>query len=1043
MKLSRLVPALAVLVMAGEAAALDEVAPVTSLATDDALLLPVTPTAPNPPGSVPDVDAVVGADPLPALDLSDLGSRTYAYSTTHGWRPLTFATTPHYGPLSSGLAIVETDDGGGLGTWEYKTGDGSWTTVPSVSDDAAFLLALAEEVSIWNGETFDFINVANGLRFRPYADANDGTASLTFRIWDGSDDSSSLDQVSTANDAPFAPQAYGGSPTAFSAETRTLTVHVRAVNDPPQLDGESSLPTLVAFIPKTVGDLLATANRFSDPDGNTPLGIAISSSDTVGTGWQFKHPLDATWQILGKPTGTDVFVLAPNALLRYTGGSSGTSLLSVRAWDQAGGQVSGSTFASDNSISALSVSVNVDANSAPSIDSVSADWIDDNEGSYTLYVQRGQPTEFTIEFSDGDSGDVLAWSTAAIAYGALLELDSESGSVTYRYTPGILSDTIRFEVSDLASNTDTKDIHVVLENSLPEINAVDGETYTVRLGGPDLTLDFSSYDLNGDTLLWSATQSGYALGSLSPITLNTGPDAGNSLTYTPMNVGTETVTVTVNDGYGDDVTVVITINVQPENNAPTVALAGAAAVTVHVGDEVDLSIFLISDDIDGDSLDWSYTSTTHGSVSLAYGGNTGATTGNIAYYHPQSVGSEILTITVDDGFGGSSSVEVTITVLPETNVPPTIDSISSGDFAIVGQPFEAVVKADDGNLDDVPLLSLAAVEYGGLPVSITRLGDGLWRVTWTPTSAGPGTLNLSVTDPSLAADYDSVSLTYVAAPTPVTLPASLPTSSAGNIVYGAIAPGSASAFAVLDSFLNGQPRSVARAFWWTGGGYAELPGQAVSDPLRAGVFLASTVPANLSFAPPTQPAPFAITLRAGQWTFFGIPPLMLDSEGGSETTHPWSQIQLQTLAGDAVDLPTKLAAIGPETGGVSDSDTQPWQYRWDLSPAIYQRTSSISSGTGYWLRNRSGVDYRLVRQPFVSEEEVVVPESFLAGGRVASASTARPVSAADVPPAPPASQSAASSAAADGGGGSCGSGGLAGLLIAGLALLGLRPRRRA
>jgi hypothetical protein len=204
------------------------------------------------------------------------------------------------------------------------------------------------------------------------------------------------------------------------------------------------------------------------------------------------------------------------------------------------------------------------------------------------------------------------------------------------------------------------------------------------------------------------------------------------------------------------------------------------------------------------------------------------------------------------------------------------------------------------------------------------------------------------------------------------------------------------------------------------------------------VFLASTVPANLHFAPATQPAPFSITLRAGQWTFFGIPPLMLNSGGGSETSHPWSDIELQTIDGQSVDLATKLAAIGP-VGGSSDADTQPFQYRWDLSPAAYQRASSISSGTGYWVRNRSGVDYRLVRlaQPLALGRAMTATVSAAAAAKTAAA----PVSSADLPPAPPAGPSA-ESAAADGGGGSCGAGGLAGLLIAGLALIGLRPRRR-
>lgn len=1045
MKIPRLVPALAVLAMVGQAAALEQVAPVTSLATGDMLLTPA-----NDGGNVPDAGARYhavsdDADPSPAIDLDALALRLFAFSTATGWRDFATGIVPDVSLTTSGIAIVgATLDDGVSGHWEYRNDvAGPWLSLDlSGAHETADDPDTSETDETSSNVILLPLNVGTNhkqLRFVPDASSASGYASLSFRVWDGSDLG-----TSTRNNDPFAPQTFGGSPTAFSAETRTLKVHVFAVNDPPELVVGAESPRVTAYIPKTVHDLLAATPPFFDPDGSSDLGIAITEFDDVDSGWEYSPDDGETWLNLadeqpGIESG-DVFVLGPDVLLRYVGDVvGGSGLLSVHAWDQTGEHSSGDTFSEDDSISGSAVAVEVDANTAPTVDAVSGAAVtSDGEGGYILHAQRGQATQFTVDFSDSDAADVLVWAATSIAYaGGTLEIvSSGSGSVTYAYTPGSADpDTLRFDLADLpgdageVSNVDSQDIEVVLENTLPSISIVGGTTHTTRMGEPDLVLSYESSDINNDTLLWSATQAGYSVGSLTDF--NTAADAGNTFTFAPPGVGTYVVTMTVNDGYGDS-TVDVTIVVEPPNNAPTVALAGAAAVTVHVGDEVDLSILLNSDDVDGDSLDWSYSSTTYGSVSLAYGTN-GATAGNTAYYHPNSVGTDTLTITVTDPYGATASVVVTITVEAETNVPPTIESISHGDFAIVGQPFEAVVRADDGNMDDLPLLSLAAVEYGGVPVTISRLGDGLWRVTWTPTSTGSGQLNLTVTDPSDASAGDSFSLTYVAAPTPVSLPASLPTSSAGNIVYGAIAPGSASAFAVLNNFLNGQPRSAARAFWWTGGGYAELPGSAVGDPLRAGVFLASTVPANLTFAPPTQPAPFAITLRAGQWTFFGIPPLMLDSGGGSETSHPWSEIELQTTDGQSVDLSTKLAAIGP-VGGVSDADTQPWQYRWDLNPVTYQRTASISSGTGYWIRNRSGVDYRLVR--------LAAPMGApMAAAAAAAAAAPRPVSAADMPPAPP-SGPAAEATSAEGGGGSCGAGGLAGLLLAGLALLGLRPRRR-
>jgi hypothetical protein len=1055
--------------MAGQAAALDQIAPVTSLAIDDTLLVPA-----QDEGSVPDADASYLSDPSPAIDLDDLADRLFAFSSAPGigWRSFAEGIldsqhgldgVPSIGVETAGIAIVgATLDPGVLGHWEYRNGlSATWEALDlsEAHETAGFpATSLAVLLKLHVSEEH------KQIRFVPDADSLSGYASLTFRVWDGSDPG-----TSTVNGDPFAPQTFGGSPTAFSAETRTLKIHVQEVNDAPELHDEASSPSLVAIIPKTVGNLLATTSPFWDPDGTGDLGIAITEYDAVDPGWEYSLDGGSNWSVLAdaQPGGEsgEAFVLAPNAQLRYVGGvAGGSGLLTVHAWDRNGGQNSGQTISVDDSISAASVTIVVEANDPPLIDAVSG--LVDGK----LHVQRGTTTEFTIAFRDDDADpeavtndEVLAWSAAAVSYdrgsidGGTLTGPFETGgavTVTCSYTPGADDSAIEIEMRDLAGVLEgyggmpahpdhivTQTIEVVLGNTAPDISFDAEQSRTVRVGGPNLNLDLSSFDLNGDGLAWSVLRySGDTTGALSLYSPNSVSGGGNRLTYVPdpalTAIATETVTATADDGFGGVTSVSVTITVEPTNRLPTVGTTAPGTpptVTLRLDDE-PVEIALTSADADDDLLTWTASSSAYGDLVLA-SPTGGAGAGNTATFTPSAeTAGETVRFTVDDGHGGTSFVDVVIVVQAPANVAPSFSRpISHGEFAIVGQPFEAVVRATDSDSDDLPLLSLTAVEYGGRPVSIARLDDGLWRVTWTPTAEGFGQLDLTVTDPHLATDTDGFSLSYVAAPTPVTLPASLPTSSAGAIVYGAIAPGSASAFTVLDGFLNSQPRSVARAFWWTGGAYAELPGSTVSDPLRAGVFLASTVPANLTFAPPTQPAPFAITLRAGQWTFFGIPPLLLSSDGGSETTHPWDEIELQTLDGQGVDLATKLAAIGPDVGGDSDADTQPWQYRWDLTPATYQRTASLASGTGYWLRNRSGVDYRLVR----------LPAQYM-GGEAArpgmAGRSARPVSAADLPPAPPAGPTAAA-ASADGGG-SCGSGGLAGLLLAGLALLGLRPRRR-
>ncbi len=914
-------------VLIGQAAAQDGVAPVTSLATNDLLLSQAT------------VDALANVDPAPALDLTDLQDLVYTYQpgTPPTWATVTGNVAAAIGSganSTAGIAITAASiTGGAYGHWEYRAGiAAAWSPLDlsAVEEDAA-----APSSSLAYLLTMVDVGDAAQLRFVPDADATDGTATLTFRVWDGSDGATPRSLGSTQNTDLFAAQLFGGSPTAYSAETRTLTVQVLAANDAPSLNSEPSNPSAIAYIPITVRDLLLTSSPFTDADGDD-LGLAITDFDNVDAGWEYSDDGGSTWSsLLDEQPGvesSEAFLLGPDVLLRYSG-AAGQGLLSLHAWDQTSG---GSlvTQAIDDSVSSDYLGVDVSNNSAPSIEFS----IEGLDGNGALHVRRGTPATFTANASDPDSDDVLAWSAATGGYsgGGTVSVDpvqADWTEATYSDNGYDNSDTITLTITDLAGNQDYRQIPVVIsDNNAPTVSVLGQQTLTVTLGSGATQIDLGSSDADNDTLYWSSIATNY--GTLGFDASSTAADGGNLLSYTPTQVGVETVTVTV-----------------------------------------------------------------------------------------------------DDSYGGTNVIVLTITVLPATNQAPSIDQVSNGNFAIVGQPFEMVVRASDPNATDLPLLTISTSESD---VTASKLADGLWQLRWVPTiESSEHGVTVTVTDPGALSDSSQIYLDYVAAPAPAVLSASIPSSTPGNIVYGALAPGYQGGFTLLSTFLAGQPRSVARAFWWTGAGYAELPGTTVSDPLRTGVFLASTVAPDLTFAPPTQPAPFAITLRAGQWTFFGIPPLLLSSSGGNVTSHLWSEIELQEPDGTAVDLSTKLAAIGPLSGGSSDADTEPFAYRWDLTPASYQRTDTVQSGTGYWIRNRSGQDYRLVR--LTAQVGGGQPASTLRFAATKLVPTA--IASIDQPPAPPAGSSVSS--AADGGGhGGCGTGGLAGLLLAGLALIGLRPRRR-
>ncbi|TAN53603.1 MAG: tandem-95 repeat protein, partial [Methylococcaceae bacterium] len=109
---------------------------------------------------------------------------------------------------SKGIAIYSVDTS--HGSWEYKIGTGSWTSLSSVTANAALLL---------NNDAGSYV------RFLPNADWN-GTATFGFRAWDQT--VHGVNAAGTTADIT----ANGGS-SEFSSNTGTASITVSSVNDIP------------------------------------------------------------------------------------------------------------------------------------------------------------------------------------------------------------------------------------------------------------------------------------------------------------------------------------------------------------------------------------------------------------------------------------------------------------------------------------------------------------------------------------------------------------------------------------------------------------------------------------------------------------------------------------------------------------------------------------------------------------------------------------------------------------------------------------------
>jgi hypothetical protein len=235
-------------------------------------------------------------------------------------------------------------------------------------------------------------------------------------------------------------------------------------------------------------------------------------------------------------------------------------------------------------------------------------------------------------------------------------------------------------------------------------------------------------DADGDELTynWSATG-----GEIS--------GQGAAVTWTaPGSAGFYDVTVTVSDGRGGEVTSQITIEVRA-NRPPSIArLIADAAWALPSG---SIRVTCNASDPDGDELRYEWT---------ASGGNIAATGAAANWTAPQEVGVHNITVVVSDGYGGSDTRTLPVTVV--TGQPPVIEELritkdryghcylkksSSGYYVGQGKMYDLeCVVADAGT----------ALSYEWSYTGGVLSGDG-GLVSWpAPDKSGKVTITVTVSD---------------------------------------------------------------------------------------------------------------------------------------------------------------------------------------------------------------------------------------------------------------------------------------------------------
>ena len=348
--------------------------------------------------------------------------------------------------------------------------------------------------------------------------------------------------------------------------------------------------------------------------------------------------------------------------------------------------------------------------------------------------------------ADAD-GDTLSYTgSATTAKGAVLV--GQDGGFTYTPTAAARHAASALDAA-VADTTDTFTVTVadgyggslIVPVSVAIAPANTAPVAVATAGDPDsasgiVAGQVSATDADGDTVTFNAPA------ATAKGTLVLGGDG--SFLYTPTATArhtaaslsataadrTDTITVTVTDGHGGATPASVNVTIVPANTAPVGA--------VSVGDpDPDTGVVLgtvAAADADGDTLSYIGATTAKGTLEVGPDGSFTYTPTGAARHAAASPlatpdeTTDTVTITVEDGHGGSLALPVTVAIAPGNSVPTGSVTVGVPDPA-TGLVIGAVLGTDaDG--DPLTFTGSATTAKGAVVVG----ADGSFRYTPTPTA---------------------------------------------------------------------------------------------------------------------------------------------------------------------------------------------------------------------------------------------------------------------------------------------------------------------
>jgi hypothetical protein len=492
---------------------------------------------------------------------------------------------------------------------------------------------------------------APNLTYTPAANYH-GSDSFTFTVNDGTVDSNEATVSITVNPINDAPVASAQSVTTDEDSAKPITLGVADVD----LD---SLTYMITTAPAH-GKLSGTApNLIYTPDANYHGADSFAFKANDGTVDSNEAIVSITVDPVNDAPVANGQALSVNedGSLNITLGGSDveSSPLSYVVGGVSHGTLSGTApnlvytpAANYHGADSFTFTVNDGADdSAAATVSITVNPINDAPVANSQSVSLNEDGSLNIALTASDVDlDSLTYSVGTPSHGTL------SGTApNLTYTPAANyhgSDSFTFTVNDGTVDSNAATVSITIEplNDAPVANA---QNVSVNEDG-NVAITLTGSDVEGSSLNFSVD--GNPLhGTLS----GTAPN----LTYTPAANyhGADSFTFTVNDGRATSSAAVVSITVNPVNDAPV-----ANGQTLSVNEDGSLNITLSGSDVENSSLSYSAGTPSHGSLSgiapnLVYTPN--------ANYH----GSDSFTFTVNDGTDDSAAATISITVNPVNDTP--------------------------------------------------------------------------------------------------------------------------------------------------------------------------------------------------------------------------------------------------------------------------------------------------------------------------------------------------------------------------------------